>query len=89
MFKRPGNQSPRPQAAALRSPSKRTTVSISPVAKAGLLPKTQPPKKIVPRIVVGTDDVWGVKSYRARNIGDALAYNSDDEVVLERLFGDN
>ena len=51
-----------------------------------------PPKRAVeppPRLVVGSSDVWGVKSRLGPNIGDALAYNAEDDAVLERLFGED
>lgn len=50
------------------------------------------PKRVVeppPRLVVGSSDVWGVKSRLGPNVGDALAYNAEDDAVLERLFGED
>jgi len=60
-----------------------------PAAPSARIAEAKAPQKIAPKVVVASDDVWGVKSYRARNIGDALAYNSEDEEVLERIFGNN
>lgn len=81
-------RSPRPPVAAEVRPPNRPGVSASaPVGVRGGLAK-RAPQKIAPTIVVGSDDVWGVKSYRVRTVGDALAYDSEDEDVLERLFGE-
>jgi len=88
-FGRTGKQSNGRRGSATGIPVRKTTGTLSSATHALPIPMPQALKKGVPKIVVGSDDVWGVKSYRARNIGDALAYNSEDEVVLERIFGDN
>jgi hypothetical protein len=63
--------------------------SESPPAPRIRFPAVKAPQRPAPRIVVGSDDVWGLKSYRERNFGDALAYDSDSDATLERLFGEN
>jgi hypothetical protein len=86
---RSGNQSSRPRDATEGGPARKPARTVSAATQAVRIPVPQPLGRGVPRIVVGSDDVWGVKSFRSRNIGDALAYNSEDDRVLERIFGDN
>jgi serine/threonine protein kinase len=82
----PRNPSAHPAAVVASSLSGGLTRPASPSVR---IAEAKAPRKIAPKVVVGSDDVWGVKAYLARNIGDALAYDSEDEAVLERLFGDN
>ena len=66
--------------------------SSAPQDRGALAAAPSPPKRVVeppPRLVVGSSDVWGVKSRLGPNVGDALAYNAEDDAVLERVFGED
>ena len=83
----PTKRTPSPVVAAARRPEGRR---VSPPSRGEVvrLPQEQKREMAAPRIVVGSDDVWGVKSRRGRAVGDALAYDAEDAEVLERLFGE-
>jgi len=72
-------------------PTGRAVASRLPAPSRRVLPaasKTRKQAEHIPTIRVASDDVWGVRAYRQRYIGDALAYEASDSRDFRRLFDD-